>query len=161
MNYTDDYLKLIIECGKLIESGIVIGDTKMPFTMIDFYNLAVKNQLENVDHRYVRAIAYKYRNSYGISNRYLSRFMSFIDKENITGTEVNNALEIINQKYSFTFNDKKYVPTYEDIFMIMNIFDVYGVPKHDKLIYQALHRVARDFPIFPLLLSEEEKKLGR
>lgn len=157
----DDYLKLMIECGKLIESGIAIGNTIMPFTLIDYYNLANKELYEKLDHREIKHLAHVYRVKYKVSNKYLSRFLDFLEKENVVGANINNPMEILKQKYSFTFNDKKYVPSYEDINMIMNIFDIYGVPKHDRLIYQALHRVARDFPIFPLLLNEEEKKLGR
>lgn len=157
----DDYLKLMIECGKFIESGIVIGDNKMPFTMIDYYNLAVKDLYNVLDHREIKSLAQYYRIAHKYSNKYLSYFISFLEKENIAGELVNSPMEILNQNYSFIFNDKKYVPTYEDVNMIMNIFDIYGVPKHNRLIYQALHRVARDFPIFPLLMTEEEKKLGR
>ncbi len=160
-NYMNDYLKLIIECGKLIENGIVVDGVKMPFTIIDFYNLVGRDIYGEINHNEIRELAMKYRLKYKVCNRYLNRFVDFIVRENLAGEEVNNPVEILNQNYAFIFNDEKYVPTYEDVLMIMNLFDIYNVPKHNRLIYQALHRVARNYPIFPLLLSEDEKKLGR
>lgn len=160
-NYMNDYLKLIVECGKLIENGIIVEGVKMPFTMIDFYNLVGKDIYGDIDHNEIRELAMKYKIKYKVSNKYLNRFLGFVINENLSGGEISNPMEILNQNYAFIFNDKKYVPTYDDVLMIMNLFDIYNVPKHNRLIYQALHRVARGFPVFPLLIEEDEKKLGR
>ena len=157
----NDYLKVMIDCGYYVANGIEIGDTVMPFTLIDYYNLANKELYDKVDHREMKRLIYVYRIKNEVRHEYLNRFIEFLEKEIVAGEEVNNPMEILNQKYAFVYNDKRYVPTYEDVNMIMNIFDIYGVPKYERLIYQALHRVARDFPIFPLLLNEEEKKLGK
>ena len=157
----DEYLKIMLECGKMIIEGITVEDVKMPFTLIDYYNLAEKEINGVLNHDQIRSLAIRYRYKYKISDRYLNTFINFFNKELLVGDNVDNAKEIIDQKYSFTFNDNKYVPTYTDVQMIMNLFDIYNVPKNHRLIYQALHRVARDFPIFPLLIPETEKKLGK
>ena len=46
------------------------------------------------------------------------------------------------------------VPSEEYINEILEIFDNNNIPKNNRLIYQALHRKAKDFPILPL--KEEE-----
>ena len=43
----------------------------------------------------------------------------------------------------------------------MNVFYYLEIPTYHKLIYQALNRIARNIPVFPLLVEEDEKKAGK
>lgn len=157
MNYYD----IIKKCGKYVQDGIMVNDVKMPFTMLDYYSLLIEENMEYLNYHDIKSLCYEMKRRYNISNTELNRFLYFLEQNYLVGENVNNAIEVVNCNYSFIFDDKRFTPSYEDIQMIMNIFDVYEIPKHPKLIYQALHRLARDYPIFPLLVSEDEKKLGR
>ena len=150
-----NYRNLINECGKLVRDGIVVNDDVMPFTLIDFYSLIYKNQYENIDHKKIQVIAHRLRLRDNNKHVEMSYFINYLSRDVLVGEPVNNPMEIVNQNYHFTFDNKTYIPSYDDIALVLNIFDMLNIPKYRKLVYQALHRVSRNFPIFPLL--EEEK----
>lgn len=156
----NEICNLINECGKYVKEGIYEGDMKMPFTLIDYYCLLNKYNMQFINHVEIRKIAYILRRKSELLSSELNRFTDFLEKENIIGSIINNPVEILNCNYRFIFDNNVYIPTYEDVSLIMNLFDMYNIPKCNKLIYQALHRYARGFSVVPLLI-EDENKLSR
>lgn len=154
----------IVMCGYYIKYGIELGDEKLPFNFLDYYSMIYNTELAGLDHHVISDIANSYRFSETISkiNKILvNRFVEYANKNFYLGQIVNNPMEILECKYAFEINGVRFEPTYEDVQNIMNVFYFLGIPSYHKLIYLALNRIAKNIPIFPLLVEDNEKKAGK
>lgn len=150
---TDDkYLSLLPTLkyiNNLIKNGIIIGDKKMSFTMLDYYTLTKENTYD---------ILCMMRRKYYKDLQTSSYLHNFILREGCVVRIIDNPEEVLEQKNSFIVNGKRYTPSLDDIVMLFNLFDENDIPRYSKLIYIALNRIARDEVILPLLSNEEKCK---
>ena len=140
--------------GPMIKNGIIINEEKIPFSMIDYYCIT-KEDIYNIVGKIRR------NNAYENSHPYYSSIVNFIEKEALLVRIVDNAEEILEQKNAFIINGKRFEPTIDDIMEVFKQFDAYNIPKYNKLIFIALYRMAKGFPVLPLVNMEEEKEKKR
>ena len=157
-------LELIVKCGSHVKNGVSVDEVKVPFNFLDYYSIIHDTELAGLDHRVVIDMANRLRQKrsfQGPSRFYVNRFADYANINFYLGPVVNSPQEILDCRYAFEINGVRFEPTYEDVQNVMNVFYYLEIPTYHKLIYQALNRIARNIPVFPLLVEEDEKKAGK
>ena len=143
---------LVVYFGSLIKNGIIYHNTKIPFTMLDYFSVTDINinSLASV-------IRKKKIERTHINSMYKNAFLYFVQLEGRLICEVNDADVILKQNNIFIVNGEKYLPTKNDVEEIFTILDENSIPKDSRLIYNALHRKALNCPVLPLKNIKEKK----
>ncbi len=136
--------------GNMLENGIMIGDNKMRFTMLDYYCLTDEDIYSFIGRLKNKTAKEK--------NPYLSYLTYFAEKEGLFVREVDGIDEVLDEHHAFIINGQRFEPTKDDILRIFNLFSEYHIPKYSRLIYLALHRMVMGNPILPLVMQEEKTK---
>ena len=146
---------MAVAIGKLIQEGITYNDEKIPFTLLDYWTVCKifpgelnrigkqnRTNLPRLDSFY-RGVCYEFCRVHG----YL-----YPNRREVTIEETES------EHNAFIINDEKYVPTREDIENIFATFEENDIPKTSKLVYIALYRLAKNWPILPLANQDEKAK---
>ena len=144
---------LVNYLGLLIKNKIMVNDIKIPFTILDYFSIT------DIDIYALSKIIKKFKiNRSYYESMYKNAFLRFAEVEGPLTKIIAEVDDILDEHHAFIINGVKYVPTEEDIIKIFELFDEYDIPKYNKVIYCALHRIALGCPILPLLNEEEKNK---
>lgn len=152
-NYYQYQLELVNIMGNYLIEGIIFEGKKINFTMLDYYSITAEEPKDLMS--FLNRTRYKDR----ATAQKRSKVLDFLRKQDI-GLKIYNAKEIAQQNISFIIQGNRVDITEEVAQSILDLFTENHIPFDNVIIYSALQRYARQHPIFPLLLNQNEKVEG-
>ncbi len=143
---------LVTYVGFYLANGYTVDGRKMSFTALDYYSIFEEN---------IGDVAMEVRSLVRSNNiAYQNYFLQFANNNGYAITKVEDAKKVMDEHNVFIINDKRIVPTEEDIQEILDLLDQYNIPKYEKVVYTALSRKAFGYQILQFV-SQEEKTMSK
>lgn len=149
------FLSILVEkIGNYINKGIEVEEEKIPFTMLDYYCITKipPNKLLG----YIKRVNFTSKEE-SINKSYLTHFLV---KNKDVGPFVTTE-KLINQGIVFIIKDKIIEIDEKISDEVLELLSKEQIPLNHRIVYSALQRYARGYPILPLKgyeLKEEQQE---